>query len=89
MHSRFEKPRPGVGRERPKVYPRQARPGPESSPEGQGQSWSWTWSTSYESKPSVEQSPLWEQSVRTPSRNPEEGLQRLLQNDKLVITRCV
>ncbi|KAM5533254.1 hypothetical protein V8D89_013031 [Ganoderma adspersum] len=80
-HSRFEKPRPGVGRERPKVYPRQARTGPDSPPERQGQSWSWTWSTSYEPKPSVEQSPLWEQSVRSPIA--------LLQNDRLVITRQI
>ncbi|KAI1794513.1 Scramblase-domain-containing protein [Ganoderma leucocontextum] len=86
-HSRFEKPRPGVGRERPKLYPRQPRPEPDSRPEEQGQSWSRTGSTSYESQPSTEQSPLWEQSVRAPSRNPEEGLRRLLQNDRLIITR--
>ncbi len=88
-HSRFEKPRPGVGRERPKVYPRQSRTELDPRPEEQGQSWSWTRNSSYESQPSAEQSPLWEQSVRTPSRNPEEGLQRLLQNDKLIITRYV
>lgn len=85
-HSRFEKPRPGVGRERQKLDPRQTRLRPDVRTEDQGQSWS-TWSTSYESQPSAEQSPLWEQSVRTPSRNPEEGLQRLLQNERLIITR--
>ncbi|TBU50939.1 Scramblase-domain-containing protein [Dichomitus squalens] len=86
--SRFDKPRPGVGRERPKVSPRQTRPESEPRPEEQAQSSGWnSWSTSAESQPSADQSPLWEQSVRAPSSNPEEGLRRLLQNDRLVVTR--
>jgi hypothetical protein len=34
-------------------------------------------------------SPLWEESQRQPSSNPEDGLKRLLQNESLVVTRSV
>ncbi|EIN07750.1 Scramblase-domain-containing protein [Punctularia strigosozonata HHB-11173 SS5] len=43
-----------------------------------------------EEKPSIEQSDLWEQSLRRPSINPEEGLRKLLlYNDVLVVTRQI
>jgi hypothetical protein len=43
-----------------------------------------------EDKPTIEQSDIWEQSLRRPSRNPEEGLRSLLlPNDLLVVTRSV
>ena len=76
--SRFEKPRPGVGRERPRVNPLNRR---EAEAEGPRYT--------YEERPSAEESPLWEQSVRPPASDPEEGLRRILmQNDSLVVTRC-
>ena len=34
-------------------------------------------------------SPLWEESQRQPSSDPEDGLKRLLQNESLVVTRSV
>ncbi|RPD80232.1 Scramblase-domain-containing protein [Lentinus tigrinus ALCF2SS1-7] len=65
--SRFEKSRPGVGRERPRSS-----------------------QFTYEERPSAEESPLWEQSVRPPASNPEDGLRRLLmQHDSLVVTRQI
>jgi hypothetical protein len=33
--------------------------------------------------------PLWEESQRQPSSDPEDGLKRLLQNESLVVTRSV
>lgn len=79
--SRFEKSRPGVGRERPKLTHRQRS---EDNPRTDGSRFS------HEDRPSAEKSPLWEQTARSPANNPEEGLQRLLmENDRLVVTRCV
>ena len=81
-HSRFERSRPGVGRERPKVTPSQR---PTSEPQHSEES-----QMSYESQPSVADSSLWEQSALPIARDPEEGLKRLLMsNDRLVVTRCV
>ncbi|RDX56601.1 Scramblase-domain-containing protein [Lentinus brumalis] len=77
--SRFDKPRPGVGRERPRVNPLHRRSTDAESPK-----------FAYEERPSVEESPLWEQSARLPASNPEEGLKRLLmQNDNLIVTRQI
>ncbi|KAH9857035.1 Scramblase-domain-containing protein [Lenzites betulinus] len=98
--SRFEKPRPGVGRERPRVDPRrraEAQPGPTPEPPPQESSfWPFQNASSSggpfarEDKPSAEQSPLWDESMRTPASNPEEGLHKLLmENDKLIITRQI
>ncbi|KAI0831471.1 Scramblase-domain-containing protein [Trametes gibbosa] len=98
--SRFERPRPGVGRERPKVSPRKRGEQPsESTPEPPPQeSSSWPFQNASsgggpfarEDKPSADHSPLWEGSVRAPASNPEEGLQRLLMNnDKLIVTRQI
>ncbi|OSD08703.1 Scramblase-domain-containing protein [Trametes coccinea BRFM310] len=100
--SRFEKPRPGVGRERPKVYPRKhvgPTPEPETEPPPppfgfwpfqSASSASSTGPLPREEQPSTEQSPLWEGSMRTPSSNPEEGLTTLLMsNSKLVVTRQI
>lgn len=81
--SRFEKTRPGVGRERPKIVPKTVH-NPQKDDTQASQSYQ------YEDKPSVSQSSLWEESVRPPSSNPEEGLRKLLmENDKLVVTRYV
>ena len=82
-HSRFEKPRPGAGRERPRFTPRQ------NTQHGSAQTEEPSSSTSYEERPSVEESVLWEQGVRPPASNPEDGLRRLLmENDRLIVTRC-
>ncbi|CDO72866.1 hypothetical protein BN946_scf185002.g51 [Trametes cinnabarina] len=103
--SRFEKPRPGVGRQRPKVSPVQPRrheeqpldPYDEPPPPLFG-FWPFQSSSSASSRgpfpreeqPSAEQSPLWEGSVRPPASNPEEGLNALLMNyNKLVVTRQI
>ena len=86
-YSRFEKPTPGVSRERPKVSPRQQ---PDTRSRGGEDPQGFSFSFSYEYRSSAEQSPLWEQSGRPPASNPEEGLRRLLMdNDRLVVTRCV
>ncbi|KAI8998497.1 Scramblase-domain-containing protein [Trametes punicea] len=100
--SRFEKPRPGVGRQRPKlahVHPRKhvdpsLDPPHESPPPLFGfwpfQSASAGGPLPREEQPSAAESPLWEGSVRAPASNPEEGLKRLLMdNDKLVVTRQI
>ncbi|KAI0807425.1 Scramblase-domain-containing protein [Fomes fomentarius] len=80
--SRFEKPRPGVGRERPKLTPRQRSEDNTRNTDGS--------QFSYEDHPSAGKSPLWEQTARLPASNPEEGLKRLLmENDRLVVTRQI
>ncbi|KAI0636816.1 Scramblase-domain-containing protein [Trametes polyzona] len=99
--SRFEKPRPGVGRERPKVDPASTRKRLDPSqgqPQQEGSEF-WPFQNfassgggpfAREDRPSTEQSPLWEESVRRPSSNPEESLHRLLmQNDRLIVTRQI
>jgi hypothetical protein len=40
-----------------------------------------------ESTSNISDSPLWEESQKHPSSDPEGGLRRLLQNDALVVTR--
>jgi hypothetical protein len=42
-----------------------------------------------ESSSGTNNSPLWEESQRPPTSNPEDGLKRLLQNNVLVVTRSV
>ncbi|KAI0363470.1 Scramblase-domain-containing protein [Pilatotrama ljubarskyi] len=87
--SRFEKPRPGVGRERPKIDPVHPRkrvdPRPDQSSEPPPGAFA------REDPPSSAQSPLWEEgALRRPASDPEVGLQRLLmQSDRLVITRQI
>lgn len=44
---------------------------------------------SYEEKPSIDESELWNVSRRLPSSDPEVGLKTLLGNESLVITRLV
>ncbi|KDQ60670.1 hypothetical protein JAAARDRAFT_31650 [Jaapia argillacea MUCL 33604] len=71
--SRFPDKTPGGTRAR--NPPKRAAPRPEPVQE-------------FEAKPSSEESPLWEETMRPPSSDPEEGLRRLLMNnDSLVITR--
>ncbi|KAH9901085.1 Scramblase-domain-containing protein [Cubamyces lactineus] len=99
--SRFEKPRPGVGRERPKLDRANVKqrvepsvdPSTEPPPFG---FWPFQSASSSsgplprEEQPSASQSPLWEESIRTPASNPEEGMHRLLmENDRLIVTRQI
>ncbi|KAI0673066.1 Scramblase-domain-containing protein [Trametes maxima] len=100
--SRFERPRPGVGRERPKLDPLQPRkrddtpdPSQESQPSG-SEFWPFRRNDSSggpfarEEQPSASQSPLWEESVRVPASDPEDSLRRLLMdNNRLIITRQI
>ena len=95
--SRFPERSPGVGRSRDrpeKLFNRDTRPAQDSNAPQPEQEYGNFWSSSFtgksEGQPSVEQSPLWKASQRPPASNPEEGLKRLLlDNDLLVITRCV
>ncbi|KZT68179.1 Scramblase-domain-containing protein [Daedalea quercina L-15889] len=77
--SRFPERNIGNGRRRSRVTPLRARlsRGPTGSDD-----------TSYEERPSTEESPLWDESQRGPFSDPEEGLKKLLLgHEELVITR--
>ncbi|KAI0780774.1 Scramblase-domain-containing protein [Trametes elegans] len=97
--SRFEKPRPGVGRERPKLDPLNARKQVKSSSDPASEPpppefgfWNASSGGTFarEEQPSAAQSPLWEETVRTPASNPEEGMHRLLmENNRLIVTRQI
>ncbi|KAI0328535.1 Scramblase-domain-containing protein [Cubamyces sp. BRFM 1775] len=101
--SRFEKPRPGVGRERPKLdranVKERVEPTPDPSTEpAQPPFGFWPFQNvssnsgplPREEQPSASQSPLWEESMRTPASNPEEGMHKLLmENDRLIVTRYI
>ncbi|OJT14600.1 Phospholipid scramblase family protein [Trametes pubescens] len=90
--SRFERPRPGVGRQRPKLDAQQARRRDDAasdvSPDPPLFQASSGGPFAREDQPSAAQSPLWEESMRAPASNPEESLRRLLMdNSRLIITR--
>ena len=76
--SRFPERNTGSSRQRPRFT---ARDRSGNRPFGYEDS-------SYEERPSSEESPLWGESQRGPFSDPEEGLKRLLlYNDELVVTR--
>lgn len=87
--SRFDpERRPGVGRVRPKVTPvsspRRTRDPSYPSEEP------FSTSEAHRAFETDLNSPLWEASQRVPTSDPEQGLKTLLMdNDLLVITRCV
>lgn len=93
--SRFpHEKRPGSGRARERVVrvpPRQRRPTPEQEPEPEPLfNFPFFNLGPKESKPSAEESPLWEEASQRapPSGNSTEGLSRLLMdNNVLVVTR--
>ncbi|EIW60031.1 Scramblase-domain-containing protein [Trametes versicolor FP-101664 SS1] len=86
--SRFERPRPGVGRQRPKLDSQQARRRDDPLSDAASQPPPGTDPFAREDQPSAAQSPLWEESVRAPASNPEESLHKLLmENSRLIITR--
>ena len=77
--SRFPDRRPGVGRKRETFRAEETvRPYPAVD------------EVPREESPSVEGSPLWHESFRPPSGDPEYGLNKLLMsNETLVVTRLV
>ncbi len=84
--SRFDERRPGGGRERPKLAPRDAQNRRSRGEAEKPNDWQ------SEQQFLGEQSPLdlWEASQRPPASNPEEGLKRLLlENNQLLITRLL
>ncbi|KAI0665112.1 Scramblase-domain-containing protein [Cubamyces menziesii] len=101
--SRFEKPRPGVGRERPKLERANVKDRVEPSTDPSSEPpqppfgfWPFQSASStsgplpHEEQPSASQSQLWEESMRTPASNPEAGMHKLLmENDRLIITRQI
>ena len=76
--SRFPERNTGSSRQRPRITGRE-RSG--------NRAFEYEKST-YEERPSSEESPLWGESQRGPFSDPEEGLKRLLlYNEELVVTR--
>ncbi|KAI0093558.1 Scramblase-domain-containing protein [Irpex rosettiformis] len=87
--SRYTERNPGVGRSRDRPERLFNTHKPQDSSQNQDQRDFWS-DLKQEPKSSVEESPLWEASQRSPSSNPEEGLQKLLlENDVLVVTRQI
>lgn len=87
--SRFPDRRTGFGRT-PNAG-RKPTQGTASSAQGSDETYdSGSSRFTYEERPSAQDSQLWDASQRMPSGNPEEGLKHLLlNNNTLVITRCV
>ncbi len=87
--SRYSERNPGVGRSRDRPERLLNNRPIRDDPPLQEQ---YTYGSAFKSEqqPSAEESPLWEASQRPPASNPEEGLRKiLLENDVLVVTRCV
>lgn len=83
--SRFPDKTPGTGRARERPQKLHNQKTQEARPQTQA-----GFHPRFEEQPSAEQSPLWEASQRPPASNPREGLQKLLlENNLLVVTRCV
>lgn len=82
--SRFENRRPGGGRTRQRLAPRDTQNLRNRRDSEDLNDWK------YEIQSSMEQSPLWEASQRPPTSNPEEGLRLLLlENNSLYVTRSI
>ncbi|TFY59469.1 hypothetical protein EVJ58_g5764 [Rhodofomes roseus] len=79
--SRFPERGTGASRQRPRVTPLRASSSRDPN-EFNG--------SSYEDRPSSEESPLWDESQRGPFSDPEDGLKRLLLgHEELVVTRQI
>ena len=78
-----DKNAPSGGRTRPRIPTPRARPTPGAHHDSQQSL------AQDESTANTSDSPLWEESQRKPSSDPEDGLKRLLQNNTLTVTRSV
>jgi hypothetical protein len=80
--SRFPQRTTGTGRRRDAPLRKPSRPTIEETLYG-------TDGMKHEEKPSIDDWPTWQESVHRISRDPDDGLRRLLSHDTLVVTRSV